>query len=716
MIIPARYVACLVAGLILIPGPPARAQAPRVTVPSPVGEVTVVADRLEEIGPERVLLATGNVELTRGRARLTADRVEINRETGDAVARGRVIFYDGEDRLSGERVDYNFRTGTGVVYDGEARTAPYYRLSGERLERIGDSVYRVRQGVFTTCDADPPPWSLRFGSATADLEDFVHGRDASFWVKGLPLIPWLPFFAAPIRRERQTGFLLPRLGTSSRKGFSADLPFFWAISDSQDATIGLQAYERRGVGLNAEYRYVLPADQRGSLRGFFLEETQRNGAERAWLAFRHDWPIAPSFSFKADVKGVTDDGVQREYGDRLQERSEQRVESNVFVTRNWPAWSFVANAFWYQDLTTRRPVELNRLPDLSLQGTRQPIPGLPGLLWELDAGAVRFVREAGSDGTRLDVHPRVSRPISAGGLFTLTPFAGGRLTGYDRRVTGSHVGRDGRLIEQTTDELRVRQLVEVGADVETTASRAYRLDGWQGLEALLHTIEPRVSYTRLDGRTMDRLPAWTDVDRLEDASRVEYSLTNRARGRTAAPAGTEAASLEMVRLVLGHSLDLRENRQQRSGDIVADLVLQTSERLRFRGDLRHGTHGEGVQSVNTDISLVFPRLATSVGTRYNQPGRISFLQAAATADLTRNLAGRFSTNWDLRSDTFVESRIALDFRFQCYAFTLEYVNRSRETGRRGEDEVRFALSLLGVGGPVTTSVGVGSLTGAGAGR
>src|SRR5882724_3463605 len=136
----------------------AQAQAP-MTVQTVGGEVTIVADRFEQTGPDNLLVATGNVEVTRGSARLLADRIEINRATGDATAYGRVIFYDGDDRLTGERIDYNIKTGTGVVYQAEVRAAPYYRLMGERLERIGESVYRVRRGVFTTCDDDTPSWS-----------------------------------------------------------------------------------------------------------------------------------------------------------------------------------------------------------------------------------------------------------------------------------------------------------------------------------------------------------------------------------------------------------------------------------------------------------------------------------------------------------------------------------------------------------------------------
>ena len=98
-----------------------------------------------------------------------ADRVEINRVTGEAVAEGRVVFYDGEDQLTGRRIEYNLRTGTGVVYGADARAEPNYRITGEEMHRLGESVYRIRQGTFTTCADEPPAWSFHFNSATADL-------------------------------------------------------------------------------------------------------------------------------------------------------------------------------------------------------------------------------------------------------------------------------------------------------------------------------------------------------------------------------------------------------------------------------------------------------------------------------------------------------------------------------------------------------------------
>lgn len=707
---PSRATLVLLTGLVLAVATAAFAQAPAVppapvVVPTAGGDITIVADQLEQVGPDNLLIATGNVEITRGASRLMADRVEINRETGAAVAEGRVVFYDGEDQLTGRRIDYNLKTGTGVVYSADAQVAPYYRISGERMDRLGEAVYTVRRGVFTTCEDDPPTWAFHFGSGTADLEDFVYGRDASFWVKNIPLIPFVPFFAAAIRRERQTGFLLPKVGNSSRRGVFTELPFYWAISDSQDATIAPLFYSRRGPGVDAEYRYLLSREQRGRFSGFVVQETEHHDATRGVGSIRHEWTISPGLTFQADVNGVTDDNVLREYGDPLQQRSSQRVESNVFLTRRWESWEFVGDVFWYQDLTTRRPDELQRLPDINLIGVRQPVPGLPGVLYETEASFVNFVRDVGSDGTRVDLHPRLSLPISPGGFVTVTPFAGGRLTAYDRTVTGFRTTRAvNGPIEITDDELRVRRLAEAGSDLEMTMSRVYNANGRLGAEALLHTIEPRVNYTWITGEDKNALPLWTEgVDRIQDASRFTYSLTNRIRGRTVALADTEPVRWELLRFVVGHSYDTRREAQ---GDLFSTLILAPTNRLRFRGDAAYNVPAGSLSIATADVAVTLPYLLANVGVRYSDPAKVKFIQSAVQTDIWKNVVLRASTNWDLRSDTFVESRFAADLKFQCWAITVEYVNRSR-----GDDEVRFAVNLLGVGGPFTTSVGLGAIEG-----
>jgi len=91
--------------------------------------------------------------------------------------------------------------------------------------------------------------------------------------------------------------------------------------------------------------------------------------------------------------------------------------------------------------------------------------------------------------------------------------------------------------------------------------------------------------------------------------------------------------------------------------------------------------------------------APRAGHRELPPGSIA-------AEVSKNLTLRVSTNYDARTDTFVESRFGADFKFQCWALVVEYINRSPEfAGKTADNEFRFSLNLLGVGGVLSTRLG-----------
>jgi hypothetical protein len=54
----------------------------------------------------------------------------------------------------------------------------------------------------------------------------------------------------------------------------------------------------------------------------------------------------------------------------------------------------------------------------------------------------------------------------------------------------------------------------------------------------------------------------------------------------------------------------------------------------------------------------------------------------------------------------VENQFGVDLRFQCWEISVLFIDRTREIGRtHADEEVRFSVNLLGVGGPLRTSVG-----------
>ncbi|HEV8676628.1 MAG TPA: LPS assembly protein LptD [Methylomirabilota bacterium] len=709
-----RLVGLVLAWLSLMPVVAAAQERRELSLGTEEAPVTVFADRLESLERENLLIAEGHVELEQGEVRLEADRVEVNTETGEAVAVGRVVFFDGRDRLLGERLEYNFRTGTGIVYRAEGFAEPHFFFSGDRMERFGEKAYRLTGGTFTTCEGDPPAWHVGWGQATAYLDDWIWGTNASFWVGRIPLIPFIPVFATSLRKDRHSGLLAPNLGYSNTKGFQYRQPIFLAISDSQDLTLVPAYYSKRGGGLGGSYRYVRQEGSRGELEGFILDDTEKD--DLRWVVgLRHEEQITPRLTLKADLARVSDDQYFSEFGNTLDERSRQRLESNLSLTQRWDKWNLFGRLFTYQDFTTDQPIELHRLPELRLSAFSQQVPGAGGLLFELESSYNNFVRDLGSEGQRLDLHPRFSYPFSPGGLVTLTPHLGGRETVYDTKVVGTKVDR-GFLVEDTTDEATHRLLFEAGLDVEARAYRVFDLGGLLGIQRVQHSIEPRLSYNFISDTNQDDLPQFDGVDRIRGANGVTYSLTNRVKARSVPTADNPRGRVwELARLTFSQTYDLESpplteptspiNQPapttpgspstapagRRLSPLTADLILEPLFGLRFRGTATFDPYASEVSTATTDISYETRDFRATFGTRHGVGGELQFIQAELRARLGPRWAARFVSNYDVLSGTVVENRLEVDYRQQCWAVTAAFIDRTNE------DEIHITISLLELG-------------------
>jgi LPS-assembly protein len=700
--------------------------------------VTVYADRVEKLERERLLLAEGNVQIEQGDVRLEADRVEVNTETGEAVATGNVVLFDGRDRLTGERIEYSLRSGTGIVYKAQAAAEPHFFFSGNRMERFGDKAYRVSQGIFTTCEDETPAWSVRLGRATAYLDEYMWGTNASFWVWKIPVVPFIPFFAASLRRDRHSGLLATTFGNSSEKGLWIKQPIYFALSDSQDLTLSPVYFEDRGFGISASYRYVRREGSRGEIEGFYLHDEKDSpdyDPDRWVVSLRHEEIVTPRLVVKADLNRVSDNTFLSEFGDSLDERGRLRLDSNLSVTQRWEKWNFVGRLFFYQDLTTEEPIELLRLPELRLNAFQQPIPGLPGLLFELDSSYVNFVRDIGSDGQRLDLAPRLSYPLSPGGFFTITPRIGVRETLYDVEVVGVKEDR-GFIVEDTRKELTVRSLFEAGADFEARAYRVFDLDGALGISRMQHVIEPRVSYNFLDGDDSSNLPQWDGIDTIEPGHTVTYSLTNRLKARSLDKEDAPGRVWELVRFTLSQAYTIdpdptlttvvgtpvpqptitsaaaraaARRRQlgqetepvpttttisttpKRLSDVFADLIVEPVWGFRFRGTAAFDPYEARVTAATTDVYYEAARWRAAFGTRHGDDGRLVYIQSSIQAKIGTRWTFRVSSDYNVDTGTVIENRFEVDFREQCWGITASYVDRV------DEDEFRITINLLELG-------------------
>ncbi|MEK7220436.1 MAG: LPS assembly protein LptD, partial [candidate division NC10 bacterium] len=335
--------------------------------------VEVDAASVEYLEAERKVVARGGVRIVLEDRSLFADEVAMDLDDQTLVATGHVILMEGLNRLEGDRIEYNYRTNLGVVTNGRAFLAPGVTFSGVEIRREGEKQYHLRQGRFTTCrlcqpEPQAPDWEFRAEEATVYQDDWVVSRNTSFWVRGIPVL-FAPIAALPIG-PRRTGFLVPRFGYGSRDGFVVKEPFFWAISPSQDATVTLTYRAKRGFEFLGEYRYILAEDSRGELPGRYLHDNlstapQENRAEFKWL---HSQVLAPTWSFKADIRIQTDRNLTRDFVDSsVADRTQRTLPSTGFITQATPQYMLLGLVDVTRDLSDVAETRTSRLPEVRFQ-------------------------------------------------------------------------------------------------------------------------------------------------------------------------------------------------------------------------------------------------------------------------------------------------------------------------------------------------------------
>src|SRR3990170_4595391 len=236
----------------------------------PAQEINLTADKLEFGDGGSQIEASGNVDITRQQSTFKADEVRMNRETQDVDAKGHVAVLDLADAIK-----MNLEKETGEIQNGDIFLEQgHVSMSGRRFQKFTGQSYHIDEAFFTTClcESGAPSWRISAESMDLSLEGAGIIRNGYFYILDVPVF-YLPYGVFPLRSERQTGFLFPKIGNSTRDGFRFQLPFFWAISKSADATVAADYESRSRVGFSGEVRTKIDRDSDFQLNAAYFNES-----------------------------------------------------------------------------------------------------------------------------------------------------------------------------------------------------------------------------------------------------------------------------------------------------------------------------------------------------------------------------------------------------------------------------------------------------------
>ncbi len=710
----------------------------------------VAADELKYDRATDQYIGKGNVSISRGDTRLTADFVRFDQKTMRAFARGHVILNAGGDIVTGDSVEIDLNTETGTIYNGTVfYKQKHFFIRGKKLQKVGPETFTAERISVTTCDGPSPDWKLTGSNVKLTNEGFGSVSNAALWVKGVPVL-WAPYLIFPTKRKRQTGFLLPEIDQSDRLGFQYVQPFFWAISQSSDATFYAQVFSKRGFKMGGEYRYMLDDWSRGTLMadywrdtevddgegtnsqdwGYTYDDVLRTNKDRYWVRGKADQLLPYGFSATVDLDVVSDQDYLREIRDQMTGYYDTRnaflrtfgrdlddyddpVRVNQFdARRNWGKFSLESAVRWNDDTRLRNSDEpdttLQYLPYISFQGSKQQLLDSP-VYYKLNSSFDYFYREEGQAALRGDLYPRIYLPIRYKGYFTFEPSMGLRGTAYHVTQFEDEQNNPGR--DQT------RGIFDVGADLKTEVFRIFEING-KRVERIKHQLRPRIVYGYIPRVNQDDLPDFDSIDRIGKKSLLTYSLTNtltskirkaprkrkNAEGQSeAVPNDWDYEYRRVLWFYLEQSYDFNDGNDGLTSQpddeyigpfmpLHAELELTPFKYLALQGQVDFDVYETDFIKNGVAVRLSDYRRDRLYVEHRRKKDDYDSIYSSLLININDKLWLNGEWEQDLEQNEKVRVGGGLLYQSQCWAFRFNY------TSEQDEDRFSFMVDLTGIGG------------------
>lgn len=491
------------------------------------------ADTVTRENEDSPIVAEGNVRAYFGARYLRADKLSYNATDDIVIAEGNVSITDENlNTAFAGRVELTGDLRDGIAENFTALLAENARLAGESAVREQGARTKLRNAVYTSCsvcnakgEGKTPTWRIKSLRVTRDEErKVVRFHHAFFEIKGIPIL-YAPFIQAPDPSlERQSGFLTPLVGASSRLGFNFELPYYLAISNHQDATFFPKYTSNDGILWQGEWRrrgnnsyHVLSG---GIIDFDNLQEdpdaTSIDVPGVRWNVFARGYHnFSENLQVGYDIERVSDDTFLRRYG--IQRRGDLRQEldtsrtnrlrSNAYLQWQNENTRFTADSFLFQGLRTQDEASLTPFVAPLLDLRHDLSTPILGGATTLNFNFASLQRTAGADTRRLSASALWERSHITRGGHKFNAFA--ELRGDLYRFDDLDEGTETFIAPAGTDNVTEARFAPT-AGVEWSYPLYNRVKG-----ARLF-IEPRVQLVASPSRLND------DIILNEDSQSIEF--------------------------------------------------------------------------------------------------------------------------------------------------------------------------------------------------
>jgi lipopolysaccharide assembly outer membrane protein LptD (OstA) len=264
---------------------------------------------------------------------------------------GRPEFAQGGEQFRTSTIRYNFDSRKGkltylVTQEGEGY------IHGEAVKKDRFNDFYIRNGQYTTCDADTPHFSIaarRLKLVNTGTSTRVVTGPAFLTLEGVPTPLLIPFGFFPNTKGRNSGIIFPSFGESASRGFYFQhLGYYFGFSDYLNLALTTDLYTLGSYSLTGTSVYAKRYRYRGQFSASFskvvvgeseLPDYQSTRDFHIGWTHQQDAKASPYSSFSASVNA----GSSTYYRNNLSSPTNflnNTLQSSISYSRLFPGKPF----------------------------------------------------------------------------------------------------------------------------------------------------------------------------------------------------------------------------------------------------------------------------------------------------------------------------------------------------------------------------------------
>ena len=651
-----------------------------------------ITSKYSSIEKDQIANFSGDVTLIDKSQTITADQLTFDRLLMKFNAKGNIHYQNQNIDILADELNASKNDQSSVMLNTSYQLygSPGHGSAGELQINTTEGL-SLLNSTYTTCIGEQPDWQIKASeieiSADGSSGQAYHAQVRLFDVPVL----YLPYFSFPVSKQRKSGFLYPKIGSSSNSGLEIETPYYWNIAPNIDATITPYYMSKRGTQLKTEFRYLTDL-QSGNINVEYLNKDSAitsNDDVRYLARLQHVGTFSDNFRAYIDYTTISDDNYLVDIGSKEYNANDAYLYQVGELSYFGEYWQTTMKIQDFEVLGNHQP-SYKTLPHIEISAqqpftlfSEQTLQGQFELYSELTSFAAETKQQVSAN--RYHVEAGLSFPISTPAWFLNSEF---KLMHTYYQQNDIQEGSDlSKHVNRTLPKIRFHG----GINFDRTLS----LFG----NGYTQTIEPQIQYLYIpekdqsniglydttnlqdDYNGLFRDRSYSGLDRIAGANQYSWGVTSRV---------LDQSNLEIFRLSVGRIQYLSDDNTfdeliddanvdtltSQQSSVAANLFYRLNHKWQISSDIQYNTRESFTNKSKMSLNYQIDKYnSVQLNHRYtrNVSGS-SIEQASALASFAVNkdwaFVGRLTQ--DLQQNRSLESYAGLQYESCCWAIRIAY--------------------------------------------